>query len=123
MDNEPGTDGMPEGVAASDTLVLVETLSSSYLLDLNEMTVVRRGGEGWASKAPGGFDSPPPGASVLEGDGEKIKVLALAPLCPGESWRLVLDLGRPVLRQTTPVVKVTRLSHPAADGGAPTPTT
>lgn len=109
MNDEPGTGTTPDGEAACDTLALVETVSSSYLLNLSEMTVVRRRGEGWVARAPGGFDSPPPPPSTLEEDGEKVKVLALAPLCPGESWHLMLDLGRPVLRQTTPVVRVTLL--------------
>lgn len=110
MDNEPGADTTPDGAAPCETLVLVETLSSSYLLNLSEMTVVRRRGDGWVASAPGGFDSPPPGASVLEDDGEEIGVLALAwPPRLGEIWRLVLDLGRPVVRQTTPVVRVTPL--------------
>lgn len=112
MDNEPGTDDTPDGVADRETLVLVETMSSSYLLDPNEMTVVRRRGEGWAARAPGGFDSPPPAAATLEDDGEKIRVLALAwPPRLGEIWHLVLDLGRPVVRQTTPVVRVTPLQQ------------
>ena len=74
----------------------VRTVSSTYLVDLDE---------GWAARQPG------PEAAGLRRDAERLRLLGLArPICLGEPMCLVLsDLAGPgtvTFRRSTPVVEI-----------------
>lgn len=94
---------------------VVTTQTSRYFLDLDSHQVMRHPGGG--SKGRHGWDSGPPSAALLRGDGDVLPLRSVARCRVGESLVLFLDLrgdGVVTIRQSTQVIAIEAVTPPAS---------